>query len=258
MIKTESDLDGEVVTVVLDRPATRNALNVPLLRGLATALHRAAARPRTRLVVLAASGSAFSAGADLRNPLGSDFPDAMAAVLDALQQVPVPVLCRLEGPVRAGGIGLVAACDVVLAVPEATLAFSEVRFGVVPAFVAVLALRSMARRPLQELILSGRTFDAAEAFAAGLVTRVVPAAAMDEEVDRVADALRRCERGAVGRAKALLRELGDLTVDDGFERVRGMSVRQFAAPEARAAVAAFGRVDPAVDPGQSADPTGAK
>jgi enoyl-CoA hydratase/carnithine racemase len=163
----------------------------------------------------------------------------MQAALLALRRVPKPVVCRLNGHVRAGGIGLVAACDVVLAPDDATFAFSEVRFALVPAFVSVVARRVMTPRALEELVLSGRVFDAHEATAAGLVTRTVMRADLDDEVSRVAGEFSACDADAVARAKALLADLGRRDEASGLAMVHAMSVAQFRAPNACAAIERF-------------------
>jgi enoyl-CoA hydratase/carnithine racemase len=185
-----------VTTLTLDSPDNRNALSAGMLRELRDALHGAQADPDVRVVVLTGEGTTFCSGADLRerldrsaanwpsaDPGAADSPSAdpgaadsspasLADVLSCVVGLPQPVVARVNGHVRAGGIGLVAACDLAVAGPSATFAFSEVRVGVAPAVIAVPGLRVMDRRAFARYALTGDRFGAADALAAGLLTAV--------------------------------------------------------------------------------------
>ena len=235
--------DG-VATITLDSPANRNALSARLLRELAAHLDAALGRADARVVVLTHTGPAFCAGMDLREAGGAGAGDqavaALPGVLETLWTSSVPVVARLAGAVRGGGIGIVAACDVVLAAPEVTFAFPEVRLGVVPAVVSATVLPRLRPRDAQELFLTGETVDAARAAEIGLVNRVVDD--MDGEVDRVVAMLRLGAPGAVAATKALLRrahsslaaDLGELSAlsaahfagDEGQEGIRARAERR--------------------------------
>ena len=146
LVRTETA--GAVATITLDSPANANALSTLLLTQLRAALAGALADPGIRVVVLTGAGRVFCAGADLKealtNPAGAT--GLMAGVLQLLWDSSTPVICRLNGAARAGGIGLVAACDIAIAPDQATFAFSEVRIGVVPAVISVPCLRRMPSR----------------------------------------------------------------------------------------------------------------
>ncbi len=192
------DRRGPVTTLTLDSPHNRNALSSGLLRELRDALHGAQADPDVRVVVLTGEGTAFCSGVDLHErrhpaPAGEGPPaegdraaggdpaaggDAAAGpaslpdVLSCLVGLPQPVIARVNGDVRGGGLGLVAACDLAVAAPSATFAFSEVRVGVAPAVIAVPGLRVMDRRAFARYALTGDAFAAVDAAAAGLLTTV--------------------------------------------------------------------------------------
>jgi enoyl-CoA hydratase/carnithine racemase len=194
------DRRGPVTTLTLDSPHNRNALSSGLLRELRDALHGAQADPDVRVVVLTGEGTAFCSGVDLHErlhppdrgpevdgsmvdgPAGkadraagdgeADGPASLPDVLSCLVGLPQPVIARVNGHVRGGGVGLVAACDLAVAAPSATFAFSEVRVGVAPAVIAVPGLRVMDRRAFARYALTGEPFGAADAASAGLLTTV--------------------------------------------------------------------------------------
>jgi enoyl-CoA hydratase/carnithine racemase len=239
VITSDRRFGDDVVTVTIDRPANRNALSTPVVERLLEHLSAAAADPSVRAIVLTGTGGTFCAGADLKDPPDERFPELFQQVLTVMTSCPKPIVARVAGHVRAGGIGLVAASDVVICAREATFAFSEVRVGVVPAFVAVLVTRSMSQRHLRDFILTGRRFSPAEAEASGLVTAVVDLADLDDRVTAFLDEVRAANASAVGRAKELLSALSELSVADGYSLVAQMSAEQFRSPAARAAQRAF-------------------
>jgi methylglutaconyl-CoA hydratase len=238
--------DGAVATVTLDSPANRNALSGALLTQLARALDRAGEDPAVRVIVLTGAGPAFCSGADLAeqrtvNETGqataAGFP--LPDVLRRLWRSPKPVLGRVNGPARAGGIGLVAACDVAVASDSATFAFPEVRVGVVPALVSVVCLPRMQPRSAVEYLLTGEPFDARRAVEIGLVNRAVATAELDAEVARYAGMLLRGGPEALAHTKAVTREVPRLDFDAALERMLALSRDRFASAEAREGMRAF-------------------
>jgi methylglutaconyl-CoA hydratase len=172
------DVAAGVATITLDSPANRNALSAQLRRELLAHLDAALADDAARVLVLAHTGRVFCAGMDLKEGRGggagdqgvNEFPTILARVWDS----PKPVVAKVAGPARAGGVGLVAACDVAVAAQEATFAFSEVRIGVVPAVISVTVLPRLLPRAAHELFLTGETFGAARAVASGWSTPASP------------------------------------------------------------------------------------
>lgn len=156
-----------VETLSLDAPERRNALSAALVGGLAAALTDAGKDPGVRAVVLTHTGNTFSAGADLKDPPD---PSALVGLLRQIAELPKPVVARVTGHVRAGGLGLLAACDIGVASRAATFAFTEVRIGVAPAMISLPLLPRTDPRALARYYLTGERFDADEAARIGLIT----------------------------------------------------------------------------------------
>src|SRR2546421_8924897 len=178
-----------VATLTLDSPANRNALSAALIDQLLDALAQAVADPAVRVVLLTHTGPVFCSGADLAETeaarASGELPAArMGELMGAVWDCPKPVVARVGGPARAGGLGLVAAADIAVCPTEATFAFSEVRVGVVPAIISATVLPRITGRAAAELFLTGEAFDGTRAAQVGLVTAAVPATDLDARVDR--------------------------------------------------------------------------
>ncbi len=239
--------EGQVATITLDSPRNRNALSAALLTQLDTALQRALGDASVRVVVLTGTGPVFCSGADLKEAAASRAaaPALLGPVLQRIWDSGKPVVCRANGPARAGGIGLIAACDIALAPLSATFAFSEVRVGAAPAVISVTCLRRMAQRAAAEYFLTGATFDARRAAEIGLVTRAVPDAELDAATAGCVRDLLRGAPGALAATKSILREVPALSLGEGLGRMAGLSAERFASDEAREGMAAFAaRRDP--------------
>lgn len=239
---------GGIRTVTLDSPGNANALSTALLTRLRAALDDAMRDPGVRVVVLTGAGKVFCAGADLKealtNPAGAT--GLMSGVVQLLWDSPRPVICRVNGAARAGGIGLVAACDIAIAAERATFAFSEVRIGVVPAVISVPCLRRMPSRAAAEYFLTGEVFDARRAAEIGLLTRAVSADDLDAEVARYAGMLLRGAPDALAGTKRVLREVPARGVAAGLARMAELSGQFFGSDEAREGMSAFAaKRDPA-------------
>jgi methylglutaconyl-CoA hydratase len=163
--------------------------------------------------------------------------DSLGAVIERVEQCEVPVVARLAGPARAGGLGLVAAADIAISVDTATFAFSEVRLGVVPAMISGVILDRVSPRAGRELMLTGRTFDAAEAAVIGLINESVPKERLDAVIQRHLDALAAGERGALVATKALVTQ-HQITRPPMSELV-GISQQFFTSPAAAEGMQAF-------------------
>jgi len=234
-----------VATVTLNRPDQRNVLNAESLGPLLEALRAAAADDAVRVVVLTGTGNTFCAGADLRAaasaPAGfaGSGPRLTVQVLEALLDHPKPTVARVQGHVAGGGNGLVAACDLAVAVQDARFAFSEVRVGVAPAVISVVCLRVMPPREAAELMLTGERVDAARALRTGLLSAVVPPGELDDTVSRWVGQLRLGGAGAVAATKELLRRVPAMSRDAAFAYTSELSATLFAGPEAAEGMAAF-------------------
>jgi methylglutaconyl-CoA hydratase len=229
-----------IATVTLDSPANRNALSTQLQAELYDALERSAGDGSVRAVVLDHTGPVFCAGMDLTEPRNAvnNFP----RILERIWTHPKPVVAKLAGHARAGGIGLTAAADIAVAAHDVTFAFSEVRLGVVPAVISVTVLPRMAPRAAHELLLTGETFDAGRAVAVGLLNSAVPAEQLDAEVDRYTGMLVRGGPEALALTKQLLRAS---TTSQDFGAMLELSAARFVSTEGQEGLRAFAEKRPA-------------
>ncbi|MEU9098898.1 enoyl-CoA hydratase family protein [Streptomyces sp. NPDC048361] len=230
-----------ITTLALDSPANRNALSKALVAELSAELARCAGDPEVRAVLLSHTGGTFCAGADLKAPPD---PEAFVALMRAVVGLPKPVVARVTGHVRAGGLGLLAACDIAVAGPDSSYAFTEVRLGLAPAVISLPVLPRMDPRAASRYYLTGERFDVAEAARTGLIT--VAADDVDAALEPVLDGLRRSSPGGLAASKALV----TATVTEAFDRwskeLTARSASLFASAEAREGVTAFlERRDPA-------------
>ncbi|WP_017558551.1 enoyl-CoA hydratase-related protein [Nocardiopsis baichengensis] len=238
--------DRGIATITLDSERNRNALSAPLRTGLLAEVRAAMDDDAVRAVVLTGAGTVFCAGADLKEvaerlagrepaPEAPGMGEIFAAIMDA----PKPVVARLNGTARAGGLGLVAAADVAIAPDDTEFSFTEVRIGVVPAVISVPVRARLQDRALSRYLLTGEVFGARDAVAAGLLTEAVPRAELDAAVQRVADGLRAAAPGALAGAKALLSEHGAKERAAEFARMTELSEHYFAGEEAAEGRSAF-------------------
>jgi enoyl-CoA hydratase/carnithine racemase len=234
-----TSVETGITTVTMDSPANRNALSATMLEELLDALQGALADQSVRAVLLTATGTVFCAGADLKADPGRAASVALPEVLTTMVESPKPVVIRMNGAVRAGGIGLVAAGHVVIAPDDATFAFSEVKIGVVPAVIAVVCRRVMTPRALSRYPLTGEVFSATDAMGAGLVTEVVPRSDLDRRCQAVLGELRSAAPSATAATIGLLDDLRDLDLATGFRHAAHLSAEAFASEDAAEGIAAF-------------------
>ena len=211
--------------ITLARPETKNALDRQMADEIVQALESLAADADTRVVVIDADGDDFCAGADLdalESLIGADreaqLEDARALgrVFTSIRQLPVPVVAAVHGRALAGGAGLASACDIVLAHPEATFAYPEVRIGFVPAMVMTILRRIVPERQAFDLAMTGRSVSAAEAEKLGLVSRVMPEEMFGARVDEICQSIAKSPREAVRRTKKLFYELEGRPFESGI------------------------------------------
>jgi methylglutaconyl-CoA hydratase len=232
--------------ISLNSPANRNALSAALVDQLTVELGRAAGDRGVRVVILSHAGSAFCSGADLKEQMearsrtgSSPGAGSLVPVLRLLRELPQPLIAEVRGAVRGGGMGLVAQADIVVATKDATFAFSEVKVGVAPAVIAVPVLARMPRGKALELFLTGRTFGADEAMAAGLVSRVVePERAAAETATLVAELVQGAPT-AQAEIRRLVREVPRLDEESGYRQMVELSRRLFSGADGAEGMAAF-------------------
>ncbi|WP_405888313.1 enoyl-CoA hydratase family protein [Streptomyces sp. NBC_01136] len=233
--------DRAITTLTLDSPHNRNALSAALVGELADGLTRCGKDRDVRAVVLTHTGNTFCAGADLRDP---PHPDALVALLRQIVELHKPVVARVTGHVRAGGLGLLGACDMAIAAREATFAFTEVRIGVAPAVISLPLLPRTDPRALARYYLTGERFDAAEAVRTGLLTAAGDDA--DATLAPVLDGLRRASPQGLAETKRLLTARVLEAFDRDAAALTALSAELFSSAQAREGMTAFlERRDPA-------------
>ncbi len=211
-----------VATLTLNRPEKRNALDAALIAALDAAAARLGADPAVRAVVLTGAGDSFCAGGDLgwmRDQFAADrsarIGEALklAHMLRALNELPKPLIGRVQGQAYGGGVGLMAVCDVAVAAETARFGLTETRLGLIPATISPYVLARMGEGPARRVFMSSRLFDAREAQGLGLVARVTAPDALDAAVEAEVAPYLSVAPGAVARAKRLARSLGPV-IDD--------------------------------------------
>lgn len=243
------DVREGVATLTLDSPANRNALSREMRAQLRSALTDTLADDTVRVVVLDHTGRVFCSGMDLTEAAGSAAGDQgvneFPALLQQVHDAPKPVVAAVRGPARAGGVGLLAACDVVVAATAATFAFTEVRVGVVPAVISAVVLPRMLPNVAHRLMLTGEVFDAATALTGGLVDVVGPAEEVDDLVRAQATALAQGAPLALAETKRLLRAQSSGPLAARLPDLLELSARFFASDEGQEGIAAFREKRPA-------------
>jgi enoyl-CoA hydratase len=233
-------VDRAIARIALDSPRNRNALSAALVRELSDALAEAAADDAVRAVELTHTGTTFCAGADLSEARQGGMAagtQRVIAVMRSMIELPKPVVGSIDGHVRAGGLGLIGACDIVLAGPKSTFAFTEVRLGLAPAMISLTTLPRMDPRAASRYFLTGETFDAATAARIGLVTDAV--ADIDEGTLAVLDALRSASPQGLRETKPLLTPALLAGFDARAQELAELSARLFGTDEAAEGMAAF-------------------
>ncbi|MDD9377107.1 enoyl-CoA hydratase family protein [Streptomyces sp. ZAF1911] len=231
-----------LTTLTLDSPANRNALSAPLVEELRTALATAAADPSTRAVVLTHTGTTFCAGADLKSPCD---PADFLALLREIAELSKPVVARVTGHVRAGGLGLLGVCDIAAAGQASTYAFTETHLGVVPAVISAPLLPRLDPRAAARYFLTAEVFDAAEATRIGLLTLHTPDADVDKVLAPVLEGLLKAGPEALAATKRLVTAPVRAALERDGAALTELSARHFASAEAREGISArFERRDP--------------
>lgn len=212
-----------VATVTLNRPDVRNAFNEAVIAELTGAFRALGSTADVRAIVLAGNGPAFCAGADLNwmKAMAGYSDDenradalALARMLHTIWSCPKPVIARIHGDTYAGGVGLVAACDIAVAAEHAHFCLSEARLGLLPATISPYVIRAMGEQAARRYFITAERFDAAQALRLGFVHEVVPGEALDAKVAELTEALVANSPNAVRESKRLVQEIAGRAVDD--------------------------------------------
>lgn len=233
-------VERAVATLTLDSPPNRNALSSGLVAELTQGLADAAKDPSVRAVVLTHTGGTFCAGADLNEATSGDStanPRRLVAVMRAIVELPKPVVARVDGHVRAGGLGLLGACDLAVVGPKSTFAFTEVRLGLAPAAISLALLPRLDPRGASRWYLTGSVFGPAEAERIGLVTET--AEDTGAALEPVLDALRLASPQGLAETKRLVTADVLRTFERDEESMVAQSALLFGSDEAREGMTAF-------------------
>jgi len=236
------DVDEGVATLTLDSQHNRNALSRRLVSELVAHLATAEADDAVKVVVVRAEGRTFCSGADLSEASADGMEQAAGVLVDLQRRIATlakPVVTRLHGNVRAGGIGIVAASDIALSADDATYAFTEVRLGLTPAAISLSVLPRMTDRSAALTFLTGEVFDGTSAAEMGLVTKAVPEDELDLELRQVCAALVKGNPQALRETKQLLGGPLVERIDRHGDDLAKLSARLFGSDEAKAAMTAF-------------------
>ncbi|MBI3872703.1 MAG: enoyl-CoA hydratase/isomerase family protein [candidate division Zixibacteria bacterium] len=238
--------EGHVATVILNRPDVRNAFNEVMIDELTRAF--AAPEESVRAVILTGSGHVFCAGADvnwMKRSAGYSEAEngrdaaAMAAMFRAIDECPCPVIGRINGPALGGGMGLIACCDVAVAVNTAQFGYSEARLGIIPAVISPFSLARIGAAAARRYFLTAERFDAAEAVRIGLVNESVDAATLDLRVDQIVQSILRNGPNAVRAAKALIRSVAAMNRDEANRHTVATIARLRTSAEGQEGLGAF-------------------
>jgi methylglutaconyl-CoA hydratase len=240
--------DRGILTLTLNRPDKRNARNSVVIEALHQALDAADLDADVRVVLLTAAGKDFCAGADLEELLASAdaSPEANEAaalrvgtLFGRMRQLPKPVVAVVRGRALAGGAGLMTACDIVLAGAGAQVGYPEVLRGFVPAMVMTMLRRLVGEKAALDLVLTGRLLSAGEAYAWGLVSRVVPDQDLEREAGELAGALASTPASALALTKQLFYHLDGQSFDQGIALGARVNALARQTPDFRDAIGRF-------------------
>ncbi|KRE38324.1 enoyl-CoA hydratase [Janibacter sp. Soil728] len=245
--RTRTETTAGVLTITLDSPHNRNALSDQLVSEVLEGLAAAAGDEDVRCVVLTHTGNTFCAGADLSEARGNtagdpakERADQLVDLLRAIVALPKPVIGRIDGHVRAGGMGLVGACDIVIASEASTYALTESRLGLAASVISLTVLPRLDPRAASRWFLTGSRFDVIEAARTGLVTQAVAGSdELDEAVARVTRDFGSCSPQGLRETKALVTHEVLAHIDAHRERVATQSARLFVSEEAREGMLSF-------------------
>ena len=240
---------GPIELIGLARPKVHNAFDETLIAELKAAVGAAADAPEVRVIVIHGTGASFCAGADLAwmkrmaaYGHAENLADAkaLATMLATLDRLPKPTIARVQGPVFAGGTGLVAACDVAIGTPEAKFCFSEAKLGLSPSTISPYVLRAIGERMARRYFLSAEVFDAEEAYRIGMLSAVVATAELDPTIDNVLKHLLAGSPEAHAKIKELVRAVGGRPVDDALSAETAKRIAEIrVSPEGKEGIASF-------------------
>jgi len=258
MQEVRSERRGAALWLTIDREERRNALNEAVLSGLREGVAGARTEDGVRAVVITGAGKVFCAGGDLKpdangdpfrvDPAEVEYP--VVALFRAIVNCAVPVIARVNGHALAGGFGLVCACDFAIVAENAKLGTPESRIGLFPMMILPWMLRTMPRRKLLELCVTGEPITAAEALTHGMVNHVVPAEKLDEKVDALVTSIAASSPAAIRMGRRALAMMDTLPLDQSLEYAQRVLPQMARTEDAREGFRAFNEKRAPVWPGR--------
>ncbi len=236
------DITEQIATITLDSDHNRNALSHQLLTELVQHIEAAETDDDVRAILITSAGRVFCSGADLSEAAGGGMEEGARSLVALQRQIavsPKPIVVKLAGPVRAGGLGIVGAADIVVAAESVSFALTEVRLGLAPAAISLSLLPRLNPRPAADTFLTGRAFTAVEAAGMGLVTRAVPDDSLEAAIDDVLIDLRKGYPQGLRETKRILNHDLIERLDALGDAVAAQSAKLFGSDEAREAMIAF-------------------
>ncbi|HEB28624.1 MAG TPA: enoyl-CoA hydratase/isomerase family protein [Porticoccus sp.] len=221
-VRLTTDFRG-VATVTLSRPHTHNAFDGCMVDELTSAFETTMANPSARVMILAAEGKTFSAGADLAwmKRMGEysyieNLKDAknLAKMLKTLHEMPLPTIARIQGPAFGGALGLISCCDIAIAATKASFAFSEVKIGLIPATISPYIIEAMGSRAARRYFMTGEKFEAQQAVDLGLINEAVEETQLDNTIAQLITTLLENSPTAMHSAKQLVQDIGNRSIND--------------------------------------------
>src|SRR5215470_11934510 len=241
------DIAGQIATITLNRPDKRNAMSAAMMAELQTALDEIE-RGHARVVIVTGAGTAFCSGMDLemlaaiaeQSPAeNQEDSRRMAKMLRRIWSFPRPLIAAVNGAALAGGCGIATLCDFTLAVAEAKFGYTEVKIGFLPAIVSVFLTRQIGEKKARDLLLTGRTLEAAEAKEFGLVNEIVAAENLLTRSKELAEVLIAASPGSLSRAKRLMTSSAAAGIDHDLERAILENARIRCTPDFKEGLASF-------------------
>lgn len=237
-----------IATLTLARPEKHNAMNSQMMAEITAATQTLGADDKVRAVILAAQGKSFCAGADLNWMRAQAAQDRagkitearlLANMLAGLNALPKPLIGRVEGNAYGGGIGMMAVCDIVVAVKGARFALTETKLGLIPATIGPFVLRRLSETYARQVFFTAKSFDTDLALRAGLVSSVCAADEMDAAIEAEIKPILKTAPGAVAQAKALLQQMQGRDVENDIELTVNALADRWETDEAQQRIAAF-------------------
>lgn len=242
-----SERRGEALWLTIDREERRNALNEAVLAGLRDGVVAAGRDPEIRAVVVTGAGKVFCAGGDLKPSASGDpfnidpaeLDNPVVAFFKAVIDSPVPVIARINGHCMAGGFGIACACDFAVAVDEARFGAPEARIGIFPMMILPWMMRTIPRRKLLEMCITGEPISAAEALGQGIVNYVVPATELDARVEALVASISASSPTAIRMGRRALTTIDGLSLEAGLEYAQRVLPQMARTEDAREGFRAF-------------------